>query len=258
MLRGVGSITRSVDLSGVGGASLTYYAKKANWESGDQLFVEASSDGSSWTTLRTHTNSSGAGTSYSQFTEDLSAFAGANTFIRFRGGMTANDVNDQFYIDTVEVRSGYVASSNGYLNTNDDIIVTVDGSGNVILTCNEDTRPRERQLDVRSLNLARAIKAQGVEIFVVAFTAPTIASCNLGSGTIWNDVDPAECNTVLDAIPGPIGDSTRDTSANVRLLKCIASSKDETDDHYFHAATASELPGIFTQIASKIAHRLVE
>jgi hypothetical protein len=111
---------------------------------------------------------------------------------------------------------------------------------------------------VRTLNLARAIKAQGVEIFVVAFTAPSIAGCNLGSATIWNDVDPAECNTVLDASPGPIGNNTNDNSANVRLLKCIASSTDETADHYFYASSASELPTIFTQIAAKIAHRLVE
>jgi hypothetical protein len=63
---------------------------------------------------------------------------------------------------------------------------------------------------------------------------------------------------VLDTPAGPIGDNTSDTSANVRLLKCIASSKDETSDHYFWAASADDLPTIFTQIAQQIAHRLIE
>jgi hypothetical protein len=126
-------------------------------------------------------------------------------------------------------------------------------------TCvNQDPTKRERQLDVRTLNLARAIKAQDVEIFVVAF-AGGVPGCDLGNTTVFNDEDPAHCNTVKDSAAGPIGNGLDDDDgANHRLLKCIASNTQGSNDHYFYANTSDELNGIFTAIANQIAHRLIE
>jgi hypothetical protein len=211
-------------------ASLTYYAKRANWESGDQLIVEASTNGTTWTTLRTHTTSSGAGTSYGQIIDDLTAFAGQSTvYIRFRGNMTANDVNDQFYIDTVSITSG--ASSNaGYIN-----------GPNQSTSCGATVK-RQRQLNLLTWEMAKAIEADGIEIFVVAFGV-----CQ-SNATIYTD---AQCDAQML-------DTANENTSDQRLLKCVASSKVGTNDHYYYAATASSLPSIFTQIAKQIAHRLVE
>ena len=78
------------------------------------------------------------------------------------------------------------------------------------------------------------------------------------SATALDDEDPADCNTVIDSTPGPIGDTTMDDTANHRLLKCIASSTNGTNDHYYYASDEDELTGIFTAIANQIAHRLLE
>ncbi|HXH24863.1 MAG TPA: hypothetical protein VNI78_06410 [Vicinamibacterales bacterium] len=42
------------------------------------------------------------------------------------------------------------------------------------------------------------------------------------------------------------------------MAKCIASSTPGTNDHFFRANTATELPGIFNQIAQQIAFRLIK
>jgi hypothetical protein len=107
------------------------------------------------------------------------------------------------------------------------------------------------------MELARAIKTQGVEIFVVAF-AGGVSGCNLNNTTVYDDEDPDDCNTVLDADPGPIGDHTHDGTGNHRLLKCISSSSQGTNDHYYFASDDDELTAIFTAIANQIAHRLLE
>lgn len=55
-----------------------------------------------------------------------------------------------------------------------------------------------------------------------------------------------------------IGNSDHDNTADRRLLKCIASSSAGTNDHYIEAATASQLPDIFSSIARQIAFRLIK
>lgn len=135
----------------------------------------------------------------------------------------------------------------------------VDGSSPQ--TCNDNATPRERQMDARTIHLARAIKAQGVEIFVVAF-AGGVSGCDLNDSKIYDDSNPSDCNSVVDSPAGPVGntDDDNDSSdpANARLLKCIASSAPGGNDHYFFANDDSELNGIFTAIANQIAHRLIE
>jgi hypothetical protein len=102
---------------------------------------------------------------------------------------------------------------------------------------------RERQLDKQTWDVAKAIEADGVEIFVVAFGV-----CSSNSTTYTQ----AQCND------GRIGNTDSDTTADQRLLKCIASSAAGTNDHYYFATSASQIGTIFTAIATQIAHRLIE
>jgi Flp pilus assembly protein TadG len=101
---------------------------------------------------------------------------------------------------------------------------------------------RERSLDIKTKQLADTLKAQGVEIYIVAFgvcgtlnsSTPTTAYCN------------------------GIGNGDHDNTADQRLLKCIASSTPGTNDHYYQVPTASDLPEVFQTIAQTIAFRLIE
>jgi Flp pilus assembly protein TadG len=98
---------------------------------------------------------------------------------------------------------------------------------------------RERALDQETQVLANSYKAAGVEIYVVGFGVCGTSNTNL-------------CNA------GMIGGTSADTTADRNVLKCMASSTTNTNDHYFETATATDLPAIFTQIAHSIAFRLVE
>jgi Flp pilus assembly protein TadG len=256
-IRGSGYMCRAIDLSAYGAATLTYAAKYSSWESSDDALIQAgtTSCSSGLTTLHTHTRNN-TGTSYDSYSENLDAFAGQTVYIVFKGTMSAGSSGDNFYVDTVGVTAGSNGSSTGYLNGSDG-----SNPGN----CDSNQTPRERQMDVRTIELAQAIKAQGVEVFVVAF-AGGVANCHLDyPDLLYDDDNPAHCGTVLQDSAYPIGQAGADgnnpkpaTNPNVRLLKCIASSTNGTDDHYFFASDASELSGIFTKIANQIAHRLIE
>jgi hypothetical protein len=101
---------------------------------------------------------------------------------------------------------------------------------------------RERSLDTKTKALADTLKAQGVEIYIVAFGV-----CGTLNGTTPSTT---YCNG--------IGNSDHDNTADQRLLKCIASSTTGTNDHYYQVPTASDLPEVFEQIAHTIAFRLIE
>lgn len=106
---------------------------------------------------------------------------------------------------------------------------------------NSDTR--ERQLDTETKTEAGVVEGSGVEIFVVAFGV-----CGTDDGKVRTSAN--YCTN--------IGNTDPDTVADQRLLKCIATSSSGTNDHYFATATASDLPGIFQQIAQNIAFRLIK
>ena len=101
---------------------------------------------------------------------------------------------------------------------------------------------KERQMDTFTTTRATAVKALGAEIYTVGFgvcgtednSLPTTAYCNL------------------------IGNTDPDTVGDQRSLKCIASSSAGTNDHYFRANAATDLPGIFQTIAQQIAFRLIK
>ena len=241
VLNSTDAISRGVNLGSVEGANLTYYLRTGGagtWSTSDRVYVETSPDNSSWTIRATY-GISGSGqtvinSTYAQFTTSLSSLVGDSTsYIRFRVSTSGSTVSA--YLDTVAI-SDPNTDSTGYINGD-------DGSA----ACGASVK-RERQLDMETRDMATAAKADGVEIFVVAFGVcsnttnyiPTSAECTGSSGASY------------------IGNADADSTADQRLLKCIASSASGTLDHYFYAANASDLPNIFTTIAANIAHRLVE
>jgi Flp pilus assembly protein TadG len=96
----------------------------------------------------------------------------------------------------------------------------------------------QKALDKDTMTLVNQLKAQGVEFYVVGFGVCGSSSTSL-------------CNTSI------IGTDINDTTANRNLLKCIASSTTGTNDHYFEATTATQLPSIFSSIARLIGFRLI-
>ncbi|CCH76077.1 putative secreted protease [Nostocoides japonicum T1-X7] len=98
------TLSRSIDLSGAASASVSAYLAHDIEEDYDYLYAEASTDGTSWTTLDSIT---GSDMTWAQKTWDLSDFAGEPVQFRFR-----------------------YASDGGYNLKGaflDDIMVTVDG-----------------------------------------------------------------------------------------------------------------------------------
>jgi len=105
-----------------------------------------------------------------------------------------------------------------------------------------NSEQKERELDTKTLARADALKALGVEIYVVGFGV-----CGSDDGTV---AGTSYCSA--------IGGTQPDTFMDQRVAKCIASSTPGTNDHFFRANTATELPGIFNQIAQQIAFRLIK
>jgi Flp pilus assembly protein TadG len=115
--------------------------------------------------------------------------------------------------------------------------------------CSIAAQPRERQLDTLTKTLSDTIKTAGAEIFVVGFGV-----CGSEDG-----ITPKAANgTDTPSYCSSIGGTASDNTADQRLLKCMASSTQGTNDHYFRATTASQLPTIFQQIAQQIAFRLIK
>jgi hypothetical protein len=228
-----GSVYRQFSLQYHNTANLSYYIRRnTNFSGSDEVRVQVSSDGSTWTTLRTHnagTNNPASG-SWSQYsTLSLNSYVGdASVYVRFHV-QSMDNTADQVYIDTVAITGS--GSSDGWIN------------GSVPSpSCSSTPVKRERQLDLQTWEMAKAVKADDVEIYVVAFG---VCSSNSTQYTT------AQCEA-------QIGNTDNDNTGDQRLMKCIASSKPGTNDHYFYASSASALPTIFTQIAKQIAHRLVE
>ncbi|MCL6267927.1 hypothetical protein [Flagellimonas myxillae] len=91
------TIRRAADLSSYTSAILTFDWRTDSLESGETLIVEASSDGSSFTTLSTFT-----GTQSGTFNQDISSYMSSTTTIRFsKGGANWSGNDDTVYIDNV-------------------------------------------------------------------------------------------------------------------------------------------------------------
>jgi hypothetical protein len=238
-IQGDGSICRSIAIPSASVATLYYYAKDNGWESGDRTYIEVSTtnctSGFPGTPLESLTRDD-LSSSYDNEELDLTAYAGQTIYLRFRGGLTVGNTGEQFYLDTISITTGS-PNSDGYLNG------PQPGPA-----CNGTPGKRERQLDIRTIEMAQAAKADGVEIFTVAFGV-----CQTNS-TVYTS---AQCQPFTTS-GGQIGNTDVDNTADQRLMKCIASSAPGTNNHYYYASSASALPTIFTQIAQQIAHRLIE
>ncbi len=136
------------------------------------------------------------------------------------------------------------ANSDQYLSTQCSSPGNGSASG---FNSGSNEEPHERQLDKFAKAKADALKTSGAEIYVVGFGV-----CGSEDNKIWDSAsNPTYCTSDL-------GNSNPDTIADQRLLKCVASSSAGTNDHYFRANTAAELPGIFSKIAQSIAFRLIK
>jgi hypothetical protein len=102
---------------------------------------------------------------------------------------------------------------------------------------------QERELDEKTIAVVDDLKANGIEFYVVGF------------GVCGGQPSSQTCTAVEK---DRIGNNDEDDVADQRLLKCIASSSSGSNDHFFYAERASDLPRIFQQIAHQIGHRLVE
>jgi hypothetical protein len=130
------------------------------------------------------------------------------------------------------------------------------GSGAPTANCTPNTSPsqsdasgscatpktRERELDIKTMNVVNELEGMGVAVYVVAF-----GTCGSDDGTIATDT---WCSGV--------GNNDHDNTADRRLLKCAASSNAGTNDHYFEVPTATDLPAVFQKIARAIGFRLTE
>ncbi|HLF79368.1 MAG TPA: pilus assembly protein TadG-related protein [Dehalococcoidia bacterium] len=233
-----GSIYRTFSLANHSTANLSFYVRRnSNFTGTDQVRVQISTDGTTWTTLRTFTGTSGSATgSWTSYpTNSLNSYVGQSTLYLRLHVQSMDNTADQFYFDTVSITGS--GSSDGYLNGQDSSP-----------SCSGTAAKRERQLDMKTLALAQALEADGVEIYVVSFGA-----CATNS-TVYTD---AQCQPYTVS-GGLIGNTDNDNTSDQRLAKCIATSKTGTNDHWFYASSASGLPAIFTQIAKQIAHRLIE
>ncbi|MEA1784792.1 hypothetical protein U1E44_01695 [Arenibacter sp. GZD96] len=93
------NIRRSADLSAYASATLSFDWRTSSLEAGETLAVQASVNGSTFTTLATF-----GGSQSGTFSQDISAYISANTTIRFqKGGANWNQNNDRAFIDNVTI-----------------------------------------------------------------------------------------------------------------------------------------------------------
>jgi hypothetical protein len=117
--------------------------------------------------------------------------------------------------------------------------------GDLSANCRTDTQTQEGKVDLLTLEKAKDMKAAGYEIYVIAFD-----TCGNNS-TVYTS---AQCDSQV----GQTGSSHPDSTADQRLLKCVASSTAGTNDHYYYVQEAANLPQVFQDIANTIAFRLIE
>ena len=97
-----GYASRDVDLSGRSSVHLTFRAKVESFEGSDSANVSVSSDGISWTVVRTWTSADSDGI-YKLVDIDLSSFTMTSQFfIAFEGNMS--NAGDRLLIDNIEVK----------------------------------------------------------------------------------------------------------------------------------------------------------
>jgi Flp pilus assembly protein TadG len=112
-----------------------------------------------------------------------------------------------------------------------------------------DYDSRINDLDEKTLEQADSLKEDDVEIFVVGYGVNGAAD----PGTTCDSAMRAR----VGSFSGRNQTGTSDTQGDRELAKCIASSKEGTNDHYFET-NAAGLSDVFTYIAQVITYRLVK
>jgi Flp pilus assembly protein TadG len=112
-----------------------------------------------------------------------------------------------------------------------------------------DYDTRINDLDEKTLEQADDLKSNDVEIFVV------------GYGVNGSSDPGTTCDATMRARVGSFSSrqttGSSDTQGDRELAKCIASSKQGTNDHYFETS-ATGLSDVFTYIAQVVTYRLVK
>ena len=98
------SATRTFNLSGASKAYLTFdYRKKAALASGEDVLVQASTNGSAFTTIYTISGNATTDASYvTVYNQDITAYASATTYLRFLTNTNVDDA-DTVYIDNIKI-----------------------------------------------------------------------------------------------------------------------------------------------------------
>jgi hypothetical protein len=130
--------------------------------------------------------------------------------------------------------------------------------------CN-NTFQREGDLDDHAWDRVQDLEDDGVEIYVIGFavcgTFPEVSVPGPNPpACLGPDSSLAQCPAVSEgtcnsSIGDEGGGSNHDNTADRRLLKCLASSEDGTNTHYFEVRDSEDLPGIFQVVAFEIASR---
>lgn len=109
-----------------------------------------------------------------------------------------------------------------------------------------DYDARIGNLDDLTYAKAQEIAGLGIEIYVAGYKV---------AGNAGNEQSNCNVNQV------GTGGNRQNSSSDVQdrnLNKCIATSNNNTNDHYFEAPDPDDIPEIFQQIAQNIAFRLIE
>jgi uncharacterized repeat protein (TIGR01451 family) len=118
-------VQRSVDLTGETSATLTFDFGRANLEASDDMVVEVSSDGSTFTTLATYDN--GTATGGKSF--DITSYISASTTIRFRVTNNLNNTDEYFSMDNVTItyNHGFIAANGSEIVRHVDLSTATSG-----------------------------------------------------------------------------------------------------------------------------------
>jgi hypothetical protein len=98
--RSTGLLRRQVNLSGVTGGKLVFWARVNSFESSDTFAVRVSTNGTSFTTVKTFVN--GEDDNVYRRHEIALASVSGTFWIEFDANMSAT--NDQVYLDDIELR----------------------------------------------------------------------------------------------------------------------------------------------------------
>ncbi|WP_394751238.1 beta strand repeat-containing protein [Spongiimicrobium salis] len=101
------NIRRTADLTGASDATLSFDWRTSGLEIGENLSVQISNDGITYTTLFT-INGSASGTDSGFFTQDVSAFISANTTVRVINlGPNWSFSNDIVFLDNIQISANF-------------------------------------------------------------------------------------------------------------------------------------------------------